>query len=199
MWRVKDWRNEPIEVFDKKLEQLRALGYKEKQVKAKGWLNKLLNEPLDRDGKKNRKRNRETAPLTQETATTTVQLINGEPLELKGKITLLAFWFSGCGYCYKSMPKLEELHRTMGIQGLQVLGVNDVDSDEYQIQTVLDKEGVTYPNTTDEIGLLEGYVPQGYPTYILLDRDGKLVDMQDGYSHSNLERMVKRWVKKLNK
>ncbi|BCW49758.1 hypothetical protein StoSoilB13_21000 [Arthrobacter sp. StoSoilB13] len=54
-------------------------------------------------------------------------LFNGEtvkPEDLKGKVTVLNFWFAACAPCRVEAPQLEALHQDFKDQGVQFFGVN---------------------------------------------------------------------------
>jgi thiol-disulfide isomerase/thioredoxin len=58
---------------------------------------------------------------------------DGKPVSLadyRGKVVVLAFWTSSCGYCLKELPVLDALQRELGAQALQVVAVNLRDSSE---------------------------------------------------------------------
>ena len=121
--------------------------------------------------------------------------LTSNDLHLKGKYTLLTYWFSSCYYCIKSMPTLQRMHQDLASQDFQVVGVNPVDIDPIAIEAFLKKQNITYPNTTEIENILGAYEPASYPTYILLDKDGKVLEMQQGYDPKALERMVRKHVK----
>ena len=80
-------------------------------------------------------------------------------------------------------------------QNFQVVGVNPVDIDPISVRKSLESENITYPNTMDAEDFLDGYEPKAYPTYILLDKDGQVLQIQEGYNAKELERMVRKYVK----
>lgn len=55
-----------------------------------------------------------------------LQWVNSLPLTLqglRGKVLLVRFWTEGCGYCARSAPALNALHREYGGRGLVVIGM----------------------------------------------------------------------------
>ena len=108
-------------------------------------------------------------------------LFNGnevKPEDLKGKVTVLNFWFAACAPCRIEAPQLEALHQEFKDQGVQFFGVNL--RDEKATADAFDKTfNVTYPSFNDKDGSVllsvSGIVPPGaVPTTLVLDKEGKV-------------------------
>jgi thiol-disulfide isomerase/thioredoxin len=125
---------------------------------------------------------------------------NGGPVklaDLKGKVVILDFWGHWCGPCVYRMPHLMELHDKYADKGLVIIAVHD-DSVENiaEMEKHLEKirkelwkgRDLPFLVALDGGGELpvEGrhapvkgattaaYGVQGWPTYVLIDRDGKV-------------------------
>lgn len=106
--------------------------------------------------------------------------------DYKGKLVLLDFTATWCHWCDRQAPQVEAVYKKFKGKGLDVFAINCREPKE----TVLAK----YPNGTkaysivlDEQGtVFSMYSPvfdmRGYPTYILLDKDGKAAYIQSGYN-----------------
>ena len=100
------------------------------------------------------------------------------PDVLKGKVTVLNFWFAACAPCRVEAPQLEALHQEYRDQGVQFFGVNL--RDEKATAEAFDKTfNITYPSFNDKDGAVllsvSGIVPPGaVPTTLVLDKDGKV-------------------------
>ncbi|MET4621934.1 thiol-disulfide isomerase/thioredoxin [Arthrobacter sp. 2762] len=108
-------------------------------------------------------------------------LFNGDtvkPEDLKGKVTVLNFWFAACAPCRVEAPQLEALHQDFKDQGVQFFGVNL--RDEKATAEAFDKTfNLTYPSFNDKDGTVllsvSGIVPPGaVPTTLVLDKEGKV-------------------------
>lgn len=108
-------------------------------------------------------------------------LFNGnevKPEDLKGKVTVLNFWFAACAPCRIEAPQLEALHQEFKDQGVQFFGVNL--RDEKATAEAFDKTfNLTYPSFNDKDGSVllsvSGIVPPGaVPTTLVLDTEGKV-------------------------
>ncbi|MEV7606337.1 TlpA disulfide reductase family protein [Paenarthrobacter sp. NPDC089322] len=108
-------------------------------------------------------------------------LFNGTtvaPADIKGKVTVLNFWFAACAPCRVEAPQLEALHQDFKDQGVQFFGVNL--RDEKATAEAFDKTfNITYPSFNDQDGAVllsvSGIVPPGaVPTTLVLDKEGRV-------------------------
>ena len=104
---------------------------------------------------------------------------------LKGKVVLVNFWATWCEPCKIEIPELIELQQKYGPQGFTVLGIAMDDEgrsavapfvQKEQFDTDAGKSTMNYPIVigNDAAGDKFGGL-LGYPTSILLSRDGKQV------------------------
>ena len=100
--------------------------------------------------------------------------------EYRGKVVVLDFWYRGCGWCIKAMPQLNALAEEFAGRPVAVLGMN-TDRNEADAKFVVDAMGLKYATLRAE-GIPEKYGVQGFPTLILIDREGKVRDVHVGYS-----------------
>lgn len=97
-------------------------------------------------------------------------------------VTVFNFWFTGCIYCIQEMPELESLSHEWAEKDAALYGVcvdagQTEELDELARQ-ILSDNGVTYPNlSVGEGSAFWDYIDgiYGYPTTILIDREGKIV------------------------
>ena len=102
------------------------------------------------------------------------------PDGLKGKIVIVDFWASWCGPCAKSFPVLDELQKKYADR-LVVLGVS-VDEKAADMETFLKKRPVSFAVVRDaEQKLVATAEPATMPTSFVLDRDGKVRFLHNGF------------------
>jgi thiol-disulfide isomerase/thioredoxin len=102
---------------------------------------------------------------------------------LKGKIFLIDFWGSWCGWCRKGHPHLKELYAKYKDKGFEIIGIGHeiggARAEQWKkFNDAITKDGVTWPqvlNDPSKHDLVKAYMVQAYPTKVLVDRDGKVL------------------------
>ncbi len=116
--------------------------------------------------------------------------------DYRGKVLILDFWYRGCGWCVRAMPQMKQIAEHFKGQPVVVFGMN-TDRNLEDAKFVVEKMGLNYTNLKAE-GLPEKYQVRGFPTLIIIDRDGVVRDLHVGYSPT-LKEEVTRSVEKLLK
>ena len=90
-------------------------------------------------------------------------------------VNLFAQW---CGPCRSELPYYQELH-AKGRGTVKVLGIDYLDTQPAQALQLVDQTGVTYPLVADPSGALRRDLRvHGLPGIVLLDRSGRVVDLE---------------------
>jgi peroxiredoxin len=100
--------------------------------------------------------------------------------DLRGQVVVLDFWYRGCGWCVKSMPQMNQLAGDFARQPVAIFGMN-TDRNEADARFVVDKMELQYPTLKAE-GLPQKFAVQGFPTLIVIDKEGIVRDVHVGYS-----------------
>jgi thiol-disulfide isomerase/thioredoxin len=96
------------------------------------------------------------------------------PDSLANRVVLLEFWGLNCPPCIRSMPMLEELHKTLGPHGLVVIGAHAQGGTAEELKGKVAQLNVTF--TILERASVEGGMDfQGIPHCMLFDHTGKCV------------------------
>ena len=107
---------------------------------------------------------------------------------LKGKPVLLDFWATWCGPCRKAMPLVEKLSQEYKDEGLTVLGV-DAREEREVVAAFLKKTPLPYAAVlSGESTVLADYEVKGYPTFVLVDREGKIAAYEIGFGGEEMLR-----------
>lgn len=130
--------------------------------------------------------------------------VNGKPVSLsqfRGKYVLLDFWGSWCGPCRAANPHLKELYTTYAAKGFEILGVaSEKVSGQAQAEKMwkeaIEKDGLTWTNVlNNELSMTQDVVQlyniEGYPTQILLDKEGKVIGRWLGAAGKQLDDKLK--------
>lgn len=98
-------------------------------------------------------------------------------------VTVVNFWFTTCKPCVGELPDLEALHQELAKKGGAVIGINAFTldgstKDTNEAKSVLEQQGVTYPNiwfaSNSDAGLFTAGL-YAFPTTYVVDRNGRIV------------------------
>lgn len=142
-------------------------------------------------------------PKEQRVAATDFQLptLDGDPIRLtslKGTIVLLDFSTTWCAWCTTQEPHLEKLYEEYRKRSFEILSIFCKENK----QTVLNKYPSgkhIYPILLDDNGFVSSnqYGVQGYPYYLLIDKQGNIAYYQRGYEDKMYD-IVSQLIEQLN-
>ena len=161
----------------------------------------LFRDKLDSELKEFDQRREYRSKSTQELASiagqpspawSAVDLDGGEHRleQYRGSVVVLDFWFRQCNYCIRAMPQVEQAADHFRAAGKSVvfLSVN-TDPDEEDARFVAKELGVTYPVLRSK-ELAEKYGIKGFPTFLILDPEGRVQGIFSGYSSTLREDLI---------
>jgi thiol-disulfide isomerase/thioredoxin len=106
------------------------------------------------------------------------------PDSLKGKVVVLDFWASWCGPCAESFPVMDALQKKYQDQGLVILAVS-VDEKAAKMDAFMKNHPVAFTVVRDaEHKLVATAEPETMPTSLLIDREGKVRYLHNGFHGS---------------
>ena len=115
----------------------------------------------------------------------TLKSIDGKNISLsslKGKVVVLDFWGSWCGWCIKGMPKMKEYYAKYKGK-LEILGI-DCNDTEQKWRDAVKKHELPWLHVRNEgnpdVTVLYGI--SGFPTKIVIDAEGKISKVVVGES-----------------
>jgi cytochrome c-type biogenesis protein len=108
--------------------------------------------------------------------------------ETLGRATILNFWATWCGPCRLELHELQQVYNELGGRGVVVLAVN-VDSPREQVAPFFKRANLSLPVffLDDETQATLGV--RSLPTTVLLDGDGKIVNVWGGYSREGIDQL----------
>lgn len=133
----------------------------------------------------------------------TLKTTTGETVKLsefvkKNKLTLVNFWFFGCGGCMIEFPNIDRLNRKYSNQGFRVIGIDPMDD----LKTAADhmRDGAySFPSLVSkgtDVDPDQMYKVEAYPTNYLIGPDMKIIDRFTGEDEDRvLDAMEKAGIK----
>lgn len=111
--------------------------------------------------------------------------LDGQPFDLAalhGTVVLLNVWATWCEPCKAEMPELQALHTRHAADGFTVIGVSaDAARLAAEVRRLVGEFHLTYPNVHDPRNVVtQTFKIRGYPTSILIGRDGGVLWRRDG-------------------
>jgi thiol-disulfide isomerase/thioredoxin len=98
----------------------------------------------------------------------------------KGKVVLFQFWTTWCPYCKSEEGLVNDLTAEFADNGLVVIAVDVAESKKVVQQYLKDHPRKCHIVMTGDTNLAAMYAANRYPVYVVVDRDGKIVDTQRG-------------------
>ncbi len=127
--------------------------------------------------------------------------------DLKGKVTVLHFWGTWCPPCRLEFPEFVELANKFADQPQALIvsvacsGGPEYDLEELKSETESYLSGVSPGMQTysDPAGMTRGGLAMilsggtfGYPTTVLVDRDGNIADVMQGYREGAMRKLERQ-------
>ncbi|KAA3615338.1 MAG: TlpA family protein disulfide reductase [Calditrichaeota bacterium] len=125
---------------------------------------------------------------------------NNQFHELKdfhNKIVLLNFWFHGCSGCVIEVPFEKELINKFSNNEFEIINIHMIDNKESWLSGLkkYQLDGVNLFANTNWIQLLrKNYSISGYPTYVLIDKDGTIINPNSARPSKGLEKEIKNYI-----
>src|SRR3981189_77812 len=112
---------------------------------------------------------------------------------IKGKVVLLEFWTTWCGYCADEAVFVDKIGHELADKGLLLLAI-DVGESKKTVKKYLEQ----HPRNCklvmmEDTNLAAMYQANVYPIYVVIDRDGFIVGTQRGAGGEEaLRRLIAR-------
>ncbi|WP_181444210.1 TlpA disulfide reductase family protein [Pseudoxanthomonas sp. z9] len=111
--------------------------------------------------------------------------------EHRGKVVIVTFWASWCGYCLKELPVLDALQKKVDPQWLQVIAVNVEDPPATYRQMMRQMRDYSLLQSRDANGdIARTYSVKAYPNLWVIDTQGRIASHHVGYGEDSLESIV---------
>ena len=112
--------------------------------------------------------------------------------DYRGKVVVLTFWASWCGYCLKELPVLENVQRQGGTERIVVVAINtDKDPFAYRAMRRRMKDfQLTMTSDRRDSSISDEYGVKGLPHMVMVDKKGQVAYTHVGYSEKSLDGIV---------
>lgn len=111
--------------------------------------------------------------------------------DYKGKLVLMDFWGTWCPPCREAMPGMQNLHKKYKTKGLAVVGMNVERSKTADPAKYMKDRGFDYELLLNAETTTAAYKIRGFPTFLLLDKNGKILWMAVGYDSKHEQELDK--------
>lgn len=104
--------------------------------------------------------------------------------DLRGKVVLIEFWATWCPPCRESIPAMNEIYKRYNEKGLVILGIS-VDKGQNvaeDLRAFVREYSILYPVLIDSKNINNLYGVYSIPTTFLIDKDGKVILKNIGFS-----------------
>jgi thiol-disulfide isomerase/thioredoxin len=135
-------------------------------------------------------KDKEAAPRFNAITTTGEKFTNDS---IKGKVVLLEFWTTWCGYCADEAAFVDKIGHELADKGLLLLAI-DVGESKKTVKKYLEQ----HPRNCkivfmEDTNLAAMYAATAYPIYVVIDRDGFIAGTQRGAGGEDaLRRLIAR-------
>lgn len=97
--------------------------------------------------------------------------------DFRGKYVLIDIWATWCGPCMQEIPALGELEEKMHGRNLAIVSISVDEDREAWLRMLADKQmGGTQLHFDGDRSFMDTYRLNGIPRFILLDRQGRIID-----------------------
>jgi len=112
--------------------------------------------------------------------------------DLRGKVVIVTFWATWCGYCMKELPVLAALQKMKGSNDLAVVGVSHNDDLEAFKKARHNWRSLDVILTYDakDQRIAKPYGVNTIPHMVIIGRDGRIDDVYVGYDESMLDQIL---------
>lgn len=99
---------------------------------------------------------------------------------LKGKVVLINFWFINCPPCRMEIPDLNKLKKEYAGKNVEFVAITF--DEKRNVSSFLEKHPFDFQILADARGAIEEYGVMGFPTSVVIDKNGKIVNSKMGGS-----------------
>jgi hypothetical protein len=125
------------------------------------------------------------------------KIVNGDIGSIEGKKILLNFFYQGCYPCIKAYPYINTLFDRIGANSKAIiLGVDHLERDTLTIEKYIEKYNLKFPVLIgfSAAFLTEYFMLDTFPSFIIIDLDGKVLEIIEGFTRKSFEKATKKLI-----
>lgn len=110
--------------------------------------------------------------------------------QYKGKVVILDFWYKDCFPCMQAIPFFNRMNEKYPSQEFVILGLNPFDNQSKKIEKLnkfIELNKMNYATIFIDKSTVSDYNVRSYPTFYVIDKNGKIILSKIGYSEENEE------------
>ncbi|NGX85412.1 TlpA disulfide reductase family protein [Aequorivita sp. KMM 9714] len=121
--------------------------------------------------------------------------------DYRNKYVLVDFWYKDCFPCIKAIASLNKLRTEYSKNDLTILGLNPYDNkekDKEKLKEFIEINEMNYPTILVDNEVTKAYNVRAYPTFYIIDDNGKIVYSKVGHSEKNekeIDSLLSKWIK----
>ena len=112
--------------------------------------------------------------------------------DVRGKATLVVFFYPTCQYCNVALPEIQKLYEAHQANGLSMVWINVVPEQNRMIEKWRKQHNYTAPILLGGQAAQNDYALTMTPTHYLLDADGHVLLRHDGYKPGDEKALEKQ-------
>lgn len=128
--------------------------------------------------------------------------LRGKQIKLsdyKGKVVFLNFWATWCPPCRTEMPSMQKLYNKLGQKDFAIVAVALDKIGGKGVKPFIEKNNYTFPVLLDPSGsVATRYRVQSIPSTLIIDRQGKIVNLHIGARNWGTDAAIKTFTKIIN-
>ncbi len=120
--------------------------------------------------------------------------------QFKGKVVVVTFWATWCGYCLKELPALNHIQNSVGTDFIQVIAVNqeeEIRTAQSVLRQMKDRKFLAAYDRKGKIS--ESYGVSSLPNLWIIAPDGTIAAHHIGYGDESLSIIAKDILRILEK
>lgn len=111
--------------------------------------------------------------------------------QLKGNVTLLEFWFKGCGGCIAAIPSLNNIKTRFEKDNFKIYGVEFIENfSKEKLENYIEEQNILYPNLFKGKTIAIKYGIRSAPTFMIINKKGTIIHIKNGFSEENMTEII---------